>query len=261
MSETRQDAVERLGKLTSDDFNDIRNVTIFRALKSMEQEGKPLDSVSVYMWLSDHNKLLDAGDTAYVQSLPEATPSPENFDHYQKRLTERADERAFIRDMIQMIAVYNDPSVPRSSLGEVLERMRLAIVERCNRPTEFVTLMLEREFNGEVEPRPLEPVLTLGTVPISTAGNITTVTSGVKTGKTAVIGAMNASIMPHDDRADLLGFNSSNPDNLAVLWFDSEQSKYDFWTGVSRAAHRAGLEKPPPWLRAFNLAGLSWDQS
>jgi hypothetical protein len=78
----------------------------------------------------------------------------------------------------------------------------------------------------------------------------------VKTGKTAVVGAIAASAMPYVEDADLLGFKSSNPQGLALLWFDSEQSPDDFWHCVSRAVKRAGLKQLPPWLHAYCLTGL-----
>jgi len=124
-------------------------------------------------------------------------------------------------------------------------------------------LLRDREFDAHLEPPPLRPIYTLAGIPISTPGNLTTITSAIKTGKSAVIGAMAAAAMPHSVEADLLGFSSSNPKELALLWFDSEQSPDDFWHGVNRALKRAGLPEPPPWLHAYCLTGLghkrAWD--
>ena len=127
----------------------------------------------------------------------------------------------------------------------------------AKQPTNPVLEMLaEREFNIEVEPPPLTPVFSLAGVPVSTPANLTAITSAVKTGKSAVIGAMAAAAMPHADGVDLLGFKSSNLAHAALVWFDSEQSPDDFWHCVFRAVKRAGLHKPPPWLHAYSLAGL-----
>jgi hypothetical protein len=117
-------------------------------------------------------------------------------------------------------------------------------------------LLQKREFNPHIEPPPLRPIYTLAAIPISTPANLTTITSAIKTGKSAAIGAMAAAAMPHRDDADLLGFSSNNPKDLALLWFDSEQSPDDFWHCVNRAIRRAGLPEPPPWLHAYCLTGL-----
>lgn len=120
-----------------------------------------------------------------------------------------------------------------------------------------IQLLLEkREFNFSIEPPPLRPIFTLAEIPICTPGNLTTITSAVKTGKSAVVGAMAAAVMTRSQSADLLGFRSSNPSRRALNWFDSEQSPDDFWQSVFRSLKRAGLLKPPPWLHAYCLTGL-----
>ena len=120
-----------------------------------------------------------------------------------------------------------------------------------------------RRFNPAIEPPPLRPIYSLTGTPICTPGNLTTITAAVKSGKSAAIGAMMASAMPRGPEADLLGFESANPDGLALLLFDSEQSPDDFWHCVNRAVKRAGLATPPAWLHAYCLTGLgskrSWE--
>jgi 5S rRNA maturation endonuclease (ribonuclease M5) len=120
----------------------------------------------------------------------------------------------------------------------------------------LMRLIKEREFNYLIEPPPLRPIYTLAGFPISTPANLTTITSAIKTGKSAVVGAMAAAAMPHNQDADLLGFSSSNPKEMALLWFDSEQSPDDFWHGVYRSVKRAGLREPPAWLHPYCLTGL-----
>jgi hypothetical protein len=120
----------------------------------------------------------------------------------------------------------------------------------------IVKLLAEREFKPDIEPPPLRPIFTLAGTPICTPANLTTITSAIKTGKSAVIGAMVAAALPHAKDADLLGFSSSNPKGHAVLWFDSEQSPDDFWHCVTRALKRSGVASRPEWLHAYCLTGL-----
>jgi hypothetical protein len=117
-------------------------------------------------------------------------------------------------------------------------------------------LLKSREFNPNIEPPPLRVIYSLAGIPISTPANIATINAPIKAGKSAAIGAMAASTMPHAEDADLLGFASANETGEALDWFDSEQSPDDFWFGVARSLKRAGLTKPPPWFHAYCLTGL-----
>lgn len=147
-----------------------------------------------------------------------------------------------MNELLESPAIFDVPEVDTAPAPQSGELLRL--------------LLKEREFNPYIEPPPLRPIYTLAGIPISTPANLGTITSTIKTGKSAAIGAMAAAAMPHRHDADLLGFNSSNPKDAALLWFDSEQSPDDFWHCVYRALKRAGLQNPPPWLHAYCLTGL-----
>jgi hypothetical protein len=116
----------------------------------------------------------------------------------------------------------------------------------------------QREFRASIEPPQLRPIYSLSASVISTPGNLTTITSAVKTGKSAVVGAMMASAMADGTKLDLLSFTSCNPNNRALLHFDSEQAPDDHWHGVNRALNRAGRKEPPPWLHSYCLTGLGF---
>ena len=115
----------------------------------------------------------------------------------------------------------------------------------------------DRRFRHDEPPPPLRVVYRLAGHIIGTPGNLSTITAASKAGKSAVIGAMLASGMGPRGR-DYLGFESSNPNELALLHFDCEQSEYDYWQLVQTALRRAGLSEPPPWLRSYWLTGLSY---
>jgi hypothetical protein len=74
---------------------------------------------------------------------------------------------------------------------------------------------------------------------------------------------MAASVLPHANDVDLLGFESSNPTGKALLWFDTEQSRYDHQQCVSRALRRAGLNPAdkPNWFHSFCLTGMSYSEA
>ncbi len=233
-------AVQYLDELHEDYFHDGRHLTVFRALLRLNEDGARLDSVALYQTLRDDFEIDDAGGAAYIAVLADSAPSPENHPTYLAAIRKLARRRAMLAEGEAKIKAALDPKTEveygnRQSIGEILAA--------C-------------EFRGTNEPPPIQTIFSLAGHTICTPGNLTTITSAVKTGKSAVIGAMVASALPHAFDADLLGFKSSNADARALLLFDSEQSPADFWHCVSRALRRAGLEKPPLWFHAYCLTGL-----
>jgi hypothetical protein len=83
-----------------------------------------------------------------------------------------------------------------------------------------------RRFDYNEPPPPIQPVYTLAGQAICTRENLTTINAAVKSGKSAVVGAMISAAMidTADQSPDALGFCSENPKEFALLHFDSEQS-------------------------------------
>lgn len=111
---------------------------------------------------------------------------------------------------------------------------------------------------------PAEPVtrLFLAGKPISTAGNLTTLISRAKTGKTATLGAATAAIITAAAgtsalKPDNLGFTAANPNGHAVIVIDTEQSQFDAYTCYKRSLDRASQQDDPKWLYHYALVGMS----
>ena len=107
---------------------------------------------------------------------------------------------------------------------------------------------------------PLKPVTvySLAGQQISTAGNLTIISAQAKAGKTAVMGAMNASVLGAENEAkgDFLGFTAAPHSGKAVIYFDTEQAPYDAWKLLERAAIRAACESWPENFRLYSLADI-----
>ena len=103
-------------------------------------------------------------------------------------------------------------------------------------------------------------VLKLGGQTISTTGNVTSIFAQAKTGKSAVVGAIiSVEITPGLPLGqDHLGWStdSINSKGHAIIHFDTEQSPYDHEQIVLTALKRAGVEKPPSWLRSYCLTDV-----
>jgi hypothetical protein len=121
---------------------------------------------------------------------------------------------------------------------------------------EIQKLLQKRRFDPTKAPPPFRAIYTLNGHAVATPANLATINSQIKTGKSAVVGALISSTMTQDPDADTLGFSSSNPKNLALCHFDTEQAPDDFWHHINRALRRARVETSPKWLYPYCLTGL-----
>ena len=134
------------------------------------------------------------------------------------------------------------------------------IAQLTGGPTEAVPSLSDeisrRRFNALNEiPKP-EPVYWLREIPICTRGNLTTILSSPKTGKTAFVRAMQASVIGAENGGDFLGIKSSNPHGLALIHVDTEMSPYDHHEGCRRTLQRARVSDAPDWFRSYGLTGF-----
>lgn len=127
-----------------------------------------------------------------------------------------------------------------------------------------------REFDPALPPPKPRPIfeVRIGTdqegheiwTVVSTPGNLTSIVAPPKVGKTSWSSAMIASTTVEYTEADLLGVRSANPEEKAVLVFDTEQSPDDFWHGMDRVRKRARKEHAtdkPAWLHAWRTSDLA----
>jgi len=201
------------------------------------------------------------------------TATPDQVDH-EKLLT------AAVGHLVRL--EYVDPLKCRHWINEVATVTGIpesVLIERVDKDTAFYNttanaaaiptepqtaielILQQRKFNPNITPPSLRTVYSLDEQVIATPGNLATITAMPKAGKTATIGGMIASVIAECSGGDFLGFSSSNPNSLALLHFDSEQSPDDHWHQVARALKRAGLQKPPPWLYSYCLTGLGYAQA
>lgn len=218
--------LQRVLELAPDSINDPELGQIAAAILAVRQrsEGDPVNSITV-------GELLHGDTLLTLASVQDEAESP-----LPLALADIEAEKLLAALPAELLA--KKPVLPKPKV-------------------DIPALLASRQFDFAKEPAPLRAVYTLAGSVIATPGNLATISSAVKTGKSAVIGAMVASAMaePGGDQ-DLLGFLSSNPEGLALDWFDSEQAPDDFWHCVARAIKRAGLVSPPPWLHAYCLTGL-----
>ncbi len=152
-----------------------------------------------------------------------------------------------VKDLNDLVAIDDGATVNRikemfitAMTVEALKDIDARRISICNTPPEPVTRLF------------------LAGKPIATPGNIQTLISKAKTGKTATIGATVAAIIAAiTGRTDLdtLGFTAPNPEGKAVIVIDTEQSIYDAFLCYQRSLKRADIEKDPEWLYHYALVG------
>ena len=117
-------------------------------------------------------------------------------------------------------------------------------------------------------PEPVS-VLSIAGRCVSTPGNLTSIISQAKSGKSALVGAIIASMLVADAKdADADFYEDGEPDTLGVtaaappagkfvLHIDTEQSRFHFDQLIRRAKKRARCDKIPPWLVTYGLKGFT----
>jgi hypothetical protein len=252
--------VWRLIEAAPESFDDRRFGTLAVVIRKLVREQKPVHFVTVLESMNGH--LDKTGlDSMFITSLGTRRVGLVMAEHYAGELWQVHRQRKLAAVLAEaMEARETDPGLvdniidhAHKAIGELLAEDRLSVKSAAE-------ILAERKFNPEVTPPVLRPIYTLGGTVISTPGNVTSITSTLKTGKSAVVGAMAASAMS-DSAADCLGFVSANKDGRALLLFDSEQSPDDFHFSMQRISRRAGIETPPAWFHSYCLTGLGWKQA
>lgn len=117
--------------------------------------------------------------------------------------------------------------------------------------------LADRAFNAAIVPAKPIPILRVNGTDVLSEGNLLNVQAQLKAGKTAVIGAMIAAMFPPARLgADTLGFSAENPEGLAVIHFDTEQSRFDHDSLIRRSLARVGLKEPPTWFHSYCITDL-----
>jgi hypothetical protein len=153
-------------------------------------------------------------------------------------------------------ALEDHPELARSIMEVVVATFQDLAFDRV-----LENLASRRFYLTEHPPEPRGVYIVTNAV-ICTPGNLTAITAQAKAGKSAFIGAMMAAALTeHPGEVDTFGVRASNPEQFAIVHFDSEQSKFDHWRLVERAIKRARRDDMPDWLHSYCTTGFSADQT
>jgi len=118
-------------QLTEEDFYHKEHRLIFRALRSLADEGHPLDVVTVSEWLQAQGLLQNAGSLPYLGTLARDTPSASNIKAYARIVRERSLLRALIQVGGEIAGnAYQPEGREPAQLVDEAERLVFEIAER-----------------------------------------------------------------------------------------------------------------------------------
>jgi hypothetical protein len=209
---------------------------IFSHLLQLREEGVPIGLDTLAPRLNGQANLQD------LMALENAAPTSAHVGHHIGLLLREATKRAeILKAKARIEELERGEGLPEAS--DLRSRLLGKRVKAAAPPPEPVTRLF------------------LADKPICTAGNITTLTSKAKTGKTAATGAATAAIICAASGtsaiADTFKFRAANPNGHAVIIIDTEQSPYDAYQCYRRSLDRAGQQEDPPWLHHYSLVGAN----
>ena len=121
-------------RLDENDFYHNDHRLIFRAIRRLAEQSKPLDLVTVAEWLDANNELEPAGGLAYVGMLAHDTPSAANVRVYADIVRERAIRRELIRAGAEIAdSAFDSRGRHTRELLDDAEKRVFAIAERGSR--------------------------------------------------------------------------------------------------------------------------------
>jgi len=249
--------------LTTESFYFPNTRQIFAALMSMSERGVALSETTL---IAEMGERLPGG-LAFLMQVTGKVPTTAHAGYFIEKVRELELLRRAIRE--HTLAV-EEAYTLTGGLEEFLQKTRARVealseagTTNVSRQKEAVRLLDARRVCAARAPKEPQTRLFLAKKPIATPGNLTTVTSKAKTGKTATLGAATAAIIAAaSDRAsrDCLGFSSPHPEG-AIIVVDTEQSLYDAWLCYQRGLKRAAEATDPDYLHHYSLVGYTPHQA
>ena len=123
------------------------------------------------------------------------------------------------------------------------------------KPTLLERLKL-RQFDVNRVIKPVVARYSIGRIPISTPGNLSTISAAVKSGKSSWVGAMMSATMSGGGDS-CLGVISSNDAQGAVIHLDTEQAVDDHDALIRIVLRRADRKEPPAWFQSYCITGFT----
>ncbi len=237
--------------LASTDFTTPQAAATYAALRAMRAGNTPIALDTLVEFLG--SRLSDAGGIQTLMALDQSATTA-RADFALREVMDASERRRLERLGLQI----QEAAKKREPVADIMALMQGARLRQSG-----PALSSRRVHAAKPPPEPVTRLFLAGK-PICTPGNITTLISRAKTGKTATLGAATAAIITAASGAvalkpDNLGFTAANPKGHAVIVIDTEQSPFDAYTCYKRSLDRAGQSADPKWLYHYCLVGIGPD--
>lgn len=250
--------------LKPDTFYFPANRLLFEILGDIHASQRVISLEVLAEELKTRRQLEAIGGFAYLMQVTGKIPTTAHAGYF----IEKVREKHLLREAIKAhTAAVEDAYNFTGNLDEFLQisKARVEAVGSATlqaRKADAARALAAHRVSASNPPSEPTTRLFLADKPISTAGNITTLISRAKTGKTAALGAATAAIISAAAGTSALArdtfkFRASNPEGHAVIVIDTEQSPYDAYLCYQRSLKRAGDETDPPWLHHYALVGYT----
>lgn len=244
-------------RITPESFYFPANRLLFEVITDLHTSGKAVMLETLVEELKTRRQLEAVGGFAYLMQVTGKIPTTAHAGYFIDAVAEKHARRNLIKSATGIVeqAYAGTPIDDLQSQASKLADITI----RAQSTSEILKLRRVKAAHP-----PKEPVcrLFLAGKPIATPGNLTTLISRAKTGKTATLGAATAAIITASTQTqalkpDNLGFTASNPEGNAVIVIDTEQSPFDAYTCYKRSLDRSGEQGDPKWLYHYSLVGMS----
>ncbi len=236
---------------TPEFFHLPANRMIFEVIERLERNKQPVDLEILVNELAEEKVLESIGGLPYLLQVTSKIPTTAHAGYFIEKVRQCAFKRAMIKGLTNVVEhAHNGDGMEEiyAAAKDVVDGLRWGTTDNIND--------LLYDPSKDIE-KPV-PIYTAAGTTICTPGNLTTFRSQAKAGKTAIIGAMIAASCDIEGSVnDTLGFKGVNSKGLAVLCFDTEQSRYDWQQMIKTAMRRVKLSRPPKWLLCYHLTGKS----
>jgi hypothetical protein len=240
-------------KLTHRDFYDPKHSIIFDQIAELYRNEKPVDVGVLAEELKRTNRLELIGGFAFLAQVTSSIPTTAQAQYYVDNVREMALLRDIIRTATGTVEdAYNCTGDIDKFTASALVRFEDVVAGA----TGGMQALQSCKFDLKEKIHESRVALSLGGVPICTAGNISAIVARPGVGKSALIGAaLAASMVTGTDEVDTLQITGPNYEKLPLLHFDTEQSKGDWQLLLHRVVKRARRSELPAWFHSFHLTG------
>jgi hypothetical protein len=234
-------------------FFNPQNRLLYEQILSVHKRSMPVDLAVVAEELKSAGQLEAVGGINHLVKVSSLIGTTAQASYF----IEKIRSQHVLRDLIRISAATVEQAYGvNGNLQEFIEQTRTRITAVLDNEPQ-ADVLSKRAFDVKKTIEKPAPIFSLAGTCISTAGNLTTITSQAKTGKSALIGAMMAAAMTTPTSGvDTLGIEGPNYAKGAFIHLDTEQSPYDHYQLVRTAMRRAKTTDLPPWIMSYCMTGV-----